>query len=46
MHLQGLHQEVLGVPTIRTRQRQVSTPYGPGAGHECISGFMAPGTGS
>jgi len=39
VHLQGLNQEVLGIPAIRTRQRQVTTPCGPLAEDECISGF-------
>jgi hypothetical protein len=32
VHLQGLDQEVLGIPTIRTRQRQIITP----SANECI----------
>jgi hypothetical protein len=29
VHLQGLHEKILGVAAIRTRQRQMDTPFAP-----------------
>jgi hypothetical protein len=47
MHLQRLDEKILGIPTIRTRQRQMSTPSGVcHARQECIAFFRAAGPNS